>query len=381
MKAVARGRSAAGPAAPRLGWSGGGFPSGLLPRVRAVETVLAVGAGASVAEAMGRHAKWEKDRPPLDLDFFTRAKAAAREPSLIRRISEHATSLGHPDPSTSTTPTSLEHYLGLLYFRLLHEPTPEDKSAYFDLPRLYNRELLSTTNWLVGRPRGQLEMLIRRELSRETERLTVVTFDHDLLIENALATLPGRAFGKRFCLRHSYGFDESVRTASVSGVEEWEPCAGDHGEVVAICKLHGSLNWVFTTRDLTLSLNLARAKKAIHLLRPKRPRADLRIASSRRRYYLWPVVVPPIYEKQGFITTHLQAVWDRATDALRQADRIVFVGYSFPAADHHARFFFEGLANANPSLKRPAVIPGLSCRANCVGSYGRRGCVLLPFAR
>lgn len=80
------------------------------------------------------------------------------------------------------------------------------------------------------------------------------------------------------------------------------------------------------------------------------------VTSTRRQFYLWPVVVPPIYEKQGFIRNHLQAAWDRASAALAAADKVVFFGYSFPAADHHARFFFEGLANRNPRLKRPYVI-------------------------
>jgi hypothetical protein len=315
-----------------------------------------LGAGASVAESLARHAKWDKDRPPLDLDFFRRAFTAAREPSLIRRVEEHAARIGHPNPFTTTTPTSLEHYLGLLYFRLLHRPTTEDKSGYFDLVRLYNRELLSTTNWLVGRKRGPIEMLIRDELGHGNE-VTVVTFNHDLLVEGALASLPPRDYGVRFCLQHSYGFDDDVQSLILSGADHWDLCPGGHGDVVRVCKLHGSLNWVFTTRDLNPSLNLATAsKKKIHLLRLRRPRADLNVSMSRRSFYLWPVVVPPVYEKQGFIQSHLQAAWDAATDALDVADRVIFFGYSFPVADQHARFFFEGLAHRNRSLRSPIVI-------------------------
>jgi hypothetical protein len=308
---------------------------------------------------MARHAKWEKDRPPLDLDFFVRAKAAAREPSLVQRVADHAVAVGHTNPFDTKSPTSLEHYLGLLYFRLLQKPTSADRTAYFDLLRLYNRELLSTTNWLVGRKSGPLEKLLRLELSSGA-KLTVVTFNHDLLVENALASLPVRTFGERFCLRHSYGLDTTPASALQSaGADMWELCSGSHGEVVSICKLHGSLNWVFTSRDLTPSVNLAQAKrKKIYVLRHRRPRPDhtVTLSSSRRRFYLWPVVVPPIYEKQSFIRNHLQSAWDMAGAALESADKVVFFGYSFPAADHHARFFFEGLANRNVSLKRPHVV-------------------------
>jgi len=325
-----------------------------------MNTVVVVGAGASVAEATAHHTKWDRDRPPLDLDFFLRAKAAAREPSLVRRIGEHAADVGHTDPFSAKTPTSLEHYLGLLYFRLLQKPTVADKSAYFDLLRLYNRELLSTTNWLVGRKRGPIEKLLRLELSQPDVNLTVVTFNHDLLIESALSALPVRQFGQRFCLRHSYGRFESVTDSLQNrGADMWEFCSGGHAPVVSICKLHGSLNWVFATRDLTPSVNLAQAKrKKVYVLRHMRPRPDMRVdlPGSRRSYYLWPLVVPPIYEKQSFIRSHLQGAWDNATAALEAADKVVFFGYSFPAADHHARFFFEAIANRNQNLKRPHVI-------------------------
>jgi hypothetical protein len=344
-----------------------------------VRVILVIGAGASVAEALARHTKWGKDRPPLDMDFFARAKEAAREPSLVRRVAEHAARVGHVNPFESLSPTSLEHYLGLLYFSLLHQPSAEDKAAYFDLLRLYNRELLSTTNWLIGRKRGPLEMLIRRELSQGADDLAIVTFNHDLLIENALASLPPRDYGTRFCIHHSYSLPDDVSGLFVKGSELWDRCSGEHNEVVRIFKLHGSLNWVFTTRDLNPSLNLAQTKKKIEVLWLKRPRADLRVRRGQRRFYLWPVVVPPIYEKQGFIRNHLQNAWDGATKALSRADRVLFFGYSFPPADHHARFFFEGLASTNEKLRHPIIInPDFHVaqtarevlRAESVRSYG-----------
>jgi len=307
---------------------------------------------------MARHRKWEKDRPPLDADFFRRAKKAGREPNLIRRVATYANSMSHVDPFESKAATSLEHYLGLLYFRLLQRPSAADKRAYFDLLQLYNRELLSTTNWLVGRRRGPIETLIRHELSGRHE-LTIVTFNHDLLVENALMGLPKRTYGRQFCVQHSYGF-EDANMISWGNEPQWDVCDGTHGTVTSICKLHGSLNWVFQTRDRTPSLNLATAKqKAIYVVLLRKPFRDLTVSApgkGRVIWYLWPVVVPPIYEKQGFIQTHLQPAWDRATNALSEAERVIFFGYSFPSADHHARFFFEGLANANPNLKRPVVI-------------------------
>jgi hypothetical protein len=329
-------------------------------------TVIVLGAGASVAEALTHHPKRDKDRPPLDADFFERAKRFAREPSLILRLESHAETIGHPSPFTE--PTSLERYLGLLYFGLIHKPTRADISAYYTLLRLYNRELLATTNWIIGRKKGTLLRLVRTSLDHGALS-AIVTFNHDLLAESALQALPPRICGHRWCLRHGYGFESGeVRTLRrTASTEVWPDCAA--AEVpIPVYKLHGSLNWLFATRNLDPSVNLARQKKVIYITRRTKPRPDLTINlhDKGRRYYGWPVVVPPVYDKQGFIQQHLQTVWDRAFDALLNATRVIFFGYSFPTADYHARYFFRRLAAQNPALRTPVVInPDFSVATTC----------------
>ena len=82
----------------------------------------------------------------------------------------------------------MEQYLGRLYFEMNNTRSDANLQAYFDLVRLYAAELLETTNWMMGR-KGSLSKVIRAELDAG-RRLSIITFNHDLLIENALASLP-----------------------------------------------------------------------------------------------------------------------------------------------------------------------------------------------
>lgn len=53
----------------------------------------------------------------------------------------------------------------------------------------------------------------------------------------------------------------------------------------------------------------------------------------RSRWYVWPVIVPPVYAKQPLIDAFMPSVWASARDALLYSDRVVFFGYSLPQAD------------------------------------------------
>lgn len=78
--------------------------------------------------------------------------------------------------------------------------------------------------------------------------------------------------------------------------------------------------------------------------------------TGRKKWYLWPLIVPPIYEKHGFIHGELAGVWQDAARRLESATRIIFWGYSFPRADLHARYFFQSAAHQNPALRHPILI-------------------------
>jgi hypothetical protein len=88
---------------------------------------------------------------------------------------------------------------------------------------------------------------------------------------------------------------------------------------------------------------------------PDRPGVKLKTQKGRD-WYLWPLIVPPIYEKHGMLRGELDEVWKQAADEIATADKAIFWGYSFPRADLHARYFFDRAANENDAIRSPIMI-------------------------
>jgi hypothetical protein len=322
-------------------------------------TVVVLGAGASVAEAKGFRPKRDKDYPPLDRDFFARAERHT-EAERLEPILDRAKELGQKDLCSTALPVSLETYLGRLFFEMNARSSDRNVQTYFDLVQLYAAELLTTTNWMIGRS-GSLRRLLTRE-QRAADKLTIVTFNHDLLIENALTIMSEKVGGHPWCLRHGYGFKAMPIVIQNSEDEQFlidcEESATSH---VRVLKLHGSVNWVFRTLRDYPSADFARRKRSLIIwsnqeLTPWANRSRWRGSAKRKTWRFWPLIVPPIYEKHGFIHGELRRVWDEATTAVADATKIVFWGYSFPNADLHARYFFQSAANKNEALRSPIVI-------------------------
>jgi hypothetical protein len=251
---------------------------------------------------------------------------------------------------------SLEEHLGRLFFELSTSATDANIQSYYDLIRLYNSELLTTTNWMIAR-NGVMRRFLQSALN--DGRTSVITFNHDLLIENALASLPrGRSSGT-WCFRHTYGWPSPIDRINDPSPTWDEECPGHRERHVPILKLHGSCNWVYRTRNPYPSAQVARGDRKLMLWMNRRLSQATTVQwgeGGRSRWYMWPHIVPPVYEKHSYITGILKRVWDEAAIALSEATRIVFWGYSFPRADLHARYFFSAAAHRNDALRRPVLI-------------------------
>lgn len=331
------------------------------------KTVFVLGAGASLAEAIGHHPVRDREHPPLDRNFFARAarRNRARSPqtpeaalhaSLLGRVATRAQGLGVPDLVGQTPAVSLEEYMGRLFYDMNTTASSQNIQAYYDLVRLYNSELLATTNWMIGR-NGVIRRAIQREL-RDAD-VSIVTFNHDLLAENALATLSTRHTGA-WCLTHAYGLSNLSATISDQSDAYSVDCPGNRDSHIPIFKLHGSCNWVYRTRNPYPSPHVARGDRALFLWTNKQlsqsTQMRIRASGGRTSWYMWPNIIPPVYEKHTYITGDLKRVWDRAGEAIAAATRVVFWGYSFPRADLHARYFFTALSQRNDALKSPTLI-------------------------
>lgn len=316
-------------------------------------TVFVLGAGASLGEAQDRRPVQTKAHPPLDADFFRRVRKYRRG-SLYDSVQGTAVRLGVADLARDDPPLSLEDYLGRLYFNVQHNPLAASVQAYFQLIDLYAWEVLETTQWMIGKA-GLIKEVLQKEVAAG-RRVSVVTFNIDLLIENALERLAHSRPSAGWALESAYGFSSPLKWAQ--GTEE--PFDYQGPTEIPLYKMHGSTNWVFQTRGYYPPSDLVSQSREVWQVVDKKLRLNRMTLKSGQKgrsvWYAFPLIVPPIYEKHAFIRMHLNEVWNNAEQALAEADRVVFWGYSFPVADTHARQFFQGLADRNSTLRSPTLI-------------------------
>lgn len=80
---------------------------------------------------------------------------------------------------------------------------------------------------------------------------------------------------------------------------------------------------------------------------------------------VWPVIVPPVYNKGALIEAFMPSVWAEAREALRLSDRVVFFGYSLPIGDIEAEKVVQRSVADNEEASWIGVIdpnPGLTAR-------------------
>ncbi|MFZ1122029.1 MAG: SIR2 family protein [Candidatus Binataceae bacterium] len=153
---------------------------------------------------------------------------------------------------------------------------------------------------------------------REDRRDTIITFNYDLLIEQALHNLR---------IPFEYGFHSEVSEYDSSSF-----CSPDSNlREIGVLKLHGSLNWAI------------------------REHADDKMTvfgtyDDIRKENLNPMLLPPTWQK--VFRPQLSEVWDMAVRELRDATRIIILGYSMPPTDLHFKYLLAAGLEANNSIRQ-----------------------------
>lgn len=167
---------------------------------------------------------------------------------------------------------------------------------------------------------------------------TCITFNYDDLLDAALRTTG------HWNARWGYGF--FCRPASDT-VSDDKP-ESEKSSRLELLKLHGSINWwprlgysdpvaldaiVHHDTWSGLAHRLHRRDVVVRHLEPS------------------PVIVPPVLSKSGLVAQpSLRLVWERAFDCLSAANKVTFIGYSFPQTDIAAQVLFrETLSDLPPS--------------------------------
>ena len=201
-----------------------------------------------------------------------------------------------------------------------------------------------------GRRRVQLEMSQYAFLvavltgmcdpPRLSSRDTFISFNYDLVLENAIEQLGHRP------------------DYALSRVQ-WESDPDLRRPSIELLKLHGSANWSRVSR------------------RGVRARVCRSYAPPGQS--LEPVIVPPTWKK-GELGPLLQEVWAKAHQAIAGATRLCIVGYSLPETDLYFQYLLTSALVENPGLYSVTVVDadasgGLESRYRAlfgpVADYGR----------
>lgn len=172
--------------------------------------------------------------------------------------------------------------------------------------------------------------------------LTIVTTNYDLMAEFALV-------GQVLAPRLPFAWNPLAENARVGDLYS------DRDDHPLICKLHGSLNW-YAPADDNETVEVA---DAIVRLQGEPVSVDNKfnwptVGQTRYESPRAPLLVPPTFFKER--RNRLDPVWESAGNALRRAQQIVFIGYSFPASDYHMAYFLGAAIAENGRLEQIEIV-------------------------
>lgn len=156
------------------------------------------------------------------------------------------------------------------------------------------------------------------------ENATVLTFNYDTLLETALTRVGWAYTTSAF---YAAPLTERHAVGSSSFLSEAQP----RRKVPTVLKLHGSVNWWHGGSNAPLTEQMV-----------YNPRPHAHTRSESLFADLQPFLVPPTSIKNGYYgRSGLLTQWRLAAEALRAADQIDVIGYSFPTSDLPTRTFLN----------------------------------------
>jgi hypothetical protein len=295
------------------------------------KTVFILGAGAT------RGCSFVNDRkrkghclPPLDSDFFTqlqRVSSSAHSKRIKELISGIVQWFG-PNYSLGMEQVfvHLEHADKML--RHLGRDAGDDHSKLTKLKRNLEQSIAivlgeSLTKVKAGGA-GSYELLecdwhdIIVERIAE-QRDAFISFNYDCVLDDSLR----RKGSGKWNAHYGYCFKLKSKGKGLSGYDYWTPDGMplDRNNTILVHKVHGSLHFKEDNRGVTLK---------------QRPYGNPRAASGDMHFSIIPPESSKSYDRGRFGLTMQQAY-----HSLRDATRLVVIGYSLPLSDQHAEALFR----------------------------------------
>jgi hypothetical protein len=158
---------------------------------------------------------------------------------------------------------------------------------------------------------------VRKCLMRQD---TIISFNYDCLLDFTLKSMGD----DKWNAHRGYGFKLGPGGKRLSGDDFWQPDSPSPAdETVKLLKLHGSLH--FQIDDLDDANSPVRLKNRPYT----KQKGEVKFS-----------IIPPEWHKR-FDRGVFGHLWKSASDAIYDAEHIVFVGYSLPQTDLHSTALFR----------------------------------------
>lgn len=300
--------------------------------------VLVLGAGASISEMANSKGATSKKLPPTDIDFLTKANALCKRFHTLEQLFDDVWGTDAPYPLKYQR---MEQLFAATYYEVLQTKGTtkagiKRRELMDELVWTLRDTLLETTN--LASPRQHLQLL--EYLVSRSRKVSIISFNYDLLCDRALRNGDGQKLWT-WTHKDGYGFRPSK-----------QPIPKKPSDIM-LYKLHGSMHWYIDRpswrRDAAYN-----PKKPVYLPRPatnKKAAAWHRrqLTLGRTKKPIFPLIIPPVYEKGDQVHKVISQVWSGAKESLRSASAVVVWGYSLPVTDYHAEILFASAARRSHS--------------------------------
>ena len=281
--------------------------------------VLGAGAtrGASFVDALR---KTGGCLPPLDTDFFTQLQRVAnvKHQDVVNSTIKDAVALfgNNFDVTLETMFSTIEHTLRIM--EATGKECKTKKSDYVNkrtnliqaLAAVLEESLTMKDKKSTPSPCDFHETLVKVLSTNDA----IISLNYDCLMDYTLkehgADKWNAAYG--YCLPRPKGRSQTI------GEEHWHDTTKTHTKAtLRLLKLHGSMNF---RKEGTL----VKLKDRPYTKQHGNLRAE---------------IIPPEWNKK--CEGHFQKIWKHAAQEIHAAKTLVFIGYSFPAADLHTAALFR----------------------------------------
>ncbi len=319
--------------------------------------VLILGAGATYSDVAN---KSKYIAPPLDKHFFSICKIHySRYTDQIQQYMQKYYHRNIYDQKYD----SLEGVMATIYTDLFDIRLKNYSSDIFvELIKLFNKRLSSSTNSIkINHQRHLYRLLVKYfEHGYQPENITFITFNQDIQIERVLDILQQKERWKNlemFSFPRCYGLDMAgLETTNPPGKLERFDQPDDLPAKIKIFKLHGSLNWLSPSSTDKYSLEqFFQTDRKLRITTRKKINPELRYNDTKNPYSL-PIILPPVNNKSAIMHNQLKIIWEKAEQKLKNANEIVFWGYSLPDLDFESKNLFQRNLIGNSNISDISLI-------------------------